>query len=64
MCIENIKKDRTFAAQKLMGSDHHRVLMNISGFSGSNQKERPQPGTSHNVLSDDETDFFWDPYNN
>jgi hypothetical protein len=39
VCIENGKKDRTFAARKLMGPDHHRVFMYTSDLFISNQKE-------------------------
>jgi hypothetical protein len=40
--LKNRKKDRPFAARKLMGSDHHRVFMYKPDFSVSNQKETRQ----------------------
>jgi hypothetical protein len=36
------KKDRTFAARKVMGPDHHRVFMYTPDLSVSNQKENRQ----------------------
>jgi hypothetical protein len=36
--LKNRKKDRTFAARNLMGSDHHRVFMYAPDRSVSNQK--------------------------
>jgi hypothetical protein len=41
-CIENRKKDRTFAARKLMGQYHHRVFMYTSDLSVSKQKKSRQ----------------------
>jgi hypothetical protein len=40
--LKNRKKVRTFAAQKLMGSDHHRVFMYTPDLFVSNQKETRQ----------------------
>jgi hypothetical protein len=40
--FKNRKKDRTFAARKLMGSDYHRVFMYTPDLSVSNQKENRQ----------------------
>jgi hypothetical protein len=40
--LKNRKKDRTFAARKLMGSDHHRVFMYTPDLPVSNQKETRQ----------------------
>jgi hypothetical protein len=40
--LNNRKKDRTFPARKLMGPDHHRVLMYTPDLSVSNQKENRQ----------------------
>jgi hypothetical protein len=53
MRIKNRKNDKTFAAQKLMGPDHHRVFMYASDLSVSNQKEGPQ---QEPVISGDPTD--------
>jgi hypothetical protein len=40
--FKNRKKDRNFAARKLMGSDHDRVFMYTPDLSVSNQKEARQ----------------------
>jgi hypothetical protein len=44
MLTNNRKKDRTFTARKLMGSDHHRVFMHPPDLSVLNLKENRQRG--------------------
>jgi hypothetical protein len=44
--LKNRKKDRTFAARKLMGPDHYWVFMYTPDLSVSNQKESAQQETA------------------
>jgi hypothetical protein len=48
--LKNRKKDKTFAARKLIGSDHHRVFMYAPDLSVSNQKKNRQRRLA--ILSD------------
>jgi hypothetical protein len=49
--LKNRKKDRTFAARKMMGPDHHQVFMYTPDLSVSNQKEQREREKIHTVRS-------------